>query len=80
MSSPKPMEAVQKVAPPPGFKEVMACLGRDPSPVTALKATLEPLELEMPIKRAIATMCTSCIVQDEAMGITYMDTVTTCVG
>ena len=79
-SSPKPMEAVQKGALPPGFKEVMACLRRDPSPTTALEAPMEPLQLEMPIKPAIATMCASCIVQDEATGITYMDTITTSIG
>ena len=53
---------------------------RDPLPVTALKAPVVPLQLEMPIKPAIAMMCTSCIVQDEVMGITYMDTVTTSMG
>ena len=79
-SSPKPLEAVQKVALPPGFKEVMACLQRHPWPEIALEAPLEPLQLEIPIELAIATMCASCIVQDEAMGITYMDTVTTSVG
>ena len=79
-SSPEPMEAVQKVAPPPGFKEVMACLRRDPLPVTALEAPPEPLQLELPIKPAVAMMCTSHIVQDEATVITYMDTITTSVG
>ena len=48
--------------------------------MTALKAPPEPLQLETPIEPAIARMCTSCIVQDEATGITYMDTVTTSVG
>ena len=28
----------------------------------------------------VATMSTSCIVKDKAMGVTYMDTVTTSVG
>ena len=53
---------------------------RDPLPETALKAPPEPLWLEMQIKPAIAMMCTSHIVQDEATGITYMDTVTTSMG
>ena len=74
------METIQKVALPSGFKEVMACLRRDPLHATALKVPLEPLQLEPPIETAIATMCASCIVQDEAMGITYMDTITTSMG
>ena len=79
-SSPKPMEAIQKVALPLGFKEVMACLRRDPSPATALEVPPKPLWLEPPIKPAVAMMCTSHIVQDKAMGITYMDTVTMSMG
>ena len=80
MSSPKPLEATLKVALSPGFKEVTACLQRGPLPETAIEAPLEPLQLEIPIELAIAMMCASGIVQDEAMGITYMDTITTPVG
>ena len=79
-SPPGPLEAVQEVVPPPGFKEVMACLQRDPSPATTFEAPLEPMQLEAIIKPAVAMMYPSRIVQDEATGITYMDTVTTSVG
>ena len=79
-SPPRSLEAVLEVAPPPGFKEVMACLQRDPLPVTAFKVPAEPMQLEPAIKPAVATMCANCIVQDKAMGITYMDTVTTFMG
>ena len=48
--------------------------------MTALEVPPESLQLEMTIEPAVATMCTSCIVQDEATGITYMDTITTSVG
>ena len=58
----------------------MACLWRDLSLVTAYEAPSEPLLLEVAIEPAVAIMCTSHIVQDEAMGMMYMDTVTTSVG
>ena len=45
-----------------------------------LQGTLEPLQLEATIELAVAMMCSSCIVQDEATEITYMETVTTSVG
>ena len=38
------------------------------------------MELEIVMEPAIATMCTSCIIQDETMEVTYMDTVTTSMG
>ena len=72
-SPPRPLEAAQEVAPHPSFKEVTACLQRDPSPATAFKVPPEPLQLEVTIEPAVAMMCTSCIVQDEAMGIIYME-------
>ena len=48
--------------------------------MTAFKAPPEPLWLEVTIELSVAMMCTSHIVQDEAMGMTYMDTVTTSLG
>ena len=77
LASPLPM---QEVAPPLGIKEVMACLQRDPLPVTTFEVTLEPKQPEAMVEPTVATMCASHIVQDEAMGITYMDMVTTSVG
>ena len=71
---------MQEVAPPPGFKEVMACLQRDPLPATIFEAPLEPMQLEAMVKPTAAMICASHIVQDKATGITYMDTVTTSMG
>ena len=72
-----PLKATQEVAPPPDFQEAMACLQKDPLLVTACKAPPEPLWLGLAIEPAVAMMCASCIVQDEATGMTYMDTVST---
>ena len=38
------------------------------------------MQPEILAEPAIATMCTSCIIQDETMGVTYMDMVTTSMG
>ena len=78
--SPKSPEPMQEVALPPGFKEVMACLQRDLSPVTAFKAPLESMQPEVMVEPMVAMVCVSCIMQDKATGITYMETVTTSVG
>ena len=48
--------------------------------MAAHKAPLEPLWLEVVMEPTVATMCTSHTVKDEAMGMTYMDTITTSVG
>ena len=48
--------------------------------MTAFEVPPEPLWLEVTIKPTVAMMCTSYIVQDETMYITYMDTVTTFMG
>ena len=48
--------------------------------MTAFEAPLEPMQLEVTVEPAVAMMCASCIVQDEATGITCMDTVTISVG
>ena len=66
--------------PPPSFEEVTANLWGDPSPATALEVPLESMQLEVVVKPAVATMCASCAVQDEASGGTYMEMVTTSVG
>ena len=62
------------------LKKVMSCLQEDPLPVIALKVPLEFIQPEVVIEPAIATMCASCVVQDEASGVTYMEMVTTSVG
>ena len=48
--------------------------------MTAFKAPLETLWLEAMIEPSVATMCTSHIVQDEATGMMYMDTISTFMG
>ena len=48
--------------------------------MAAHEAPLEALWLEAVMEPTVATMCASCIVKDEAMGMTYMDTVTTSMG
>ena len=48
--------------------------------MTTIKAPLEPMQLEVMGKPAVAMMCASCIVQDEIMGVTYMYMVTTPMG
>ena len=58
----------------------MACLWRDTSLVAAHKAPLEPLQLEAEMEPTVAMMCTSHIIKDEVIGMTYMDTFTTSVG
>ena len=40
----------------------------------------DPLRMVAVSTPTVATMSTSCIVKDEVMGVTYMDTVTTSVG
>ena len=71
---------MQVTASPQGFKEVMAWLQGDPSPVTAFELHLESMQLKAVVKPMIATMCASCIVQDEASRVTYIETVTTSMG
>ena len=58
----------------------VACLWRDPLPMATIKAPMEPVQLEILVESAVATMCTSCIIQDETMGVTYMDMVATSMG
>ena len=80
MSPPKSPKLVQEIAPPPGFMGVVACLQRDPSPMATIETPMEPMQLEIMAESVVVTMCTSCIVQDETMGVTYMDIVTTSMG
>ena len=69
-----------KIAPPPGFKGVAACLLRDlpfSTPVEAPWETRQPDTLEGP---TVAMMYTTHIVQDETTGVTFIDMVTTSIG
>ena len=51
-----------EVAPPPGFKEVTACLQRDLLPSTASEAPRDPMQPEAIVETAVATVCASHIV------------------
>ena len=69
-----------KVALPPGFKGVVACLLRD-SPLPALvEAPPEIKWPDMSTEPTVTMMYATCIVQNEANGATYMDMVTASVG
>ena len=75
----KESEVVWWVMPPPGFVRVTACLQRDQSLEGDSKVPPDPLRMAVLSGPAMATMNTSCIVKDEVMGVTYMDTMTTLV-
>ena len=75
--SPKPKP---KIVLPLGFTGVSACLMRNlPSsaPIEAPQEIRQPYALVGP---TVAMMYTTHIVQDEATGVTYLDTVTTSIG
>ena len=52
----------------------------DRLPVDAHEAPPDPLQVAAVVEPTVATMSTSCIVKDEATGMTYMDITTTSVG
>ena len=58
----------------------MACLWKDPLLEKACEVPLDPLQIAAVVEPTMATMSASCIVKDEATGVTYMDTMTTSVG
>ena len=66
--------------PTPGFQGVMAFLQRSPSPEKACDVPPDPLQIAAVMEPTVTMMSASCIVKDEATGVTYMDTVTTSVG
>ena len=67
------------VAWPPGFREVDACLMRDSSSLAPIEAPLETRLPDVMVGPAVATLSATWIVQDEATGVTYVDTMTTSV-
>ena len=58
----------------------MACLRRDQSLEGVHEVPSDPLTVGFMLAPGVVTMSTSCIVKDEVIGVTYMDTVTTSVG
>ena len=75
--SPKPGP---EVAPPAGFKEVAACPDEGFTLSSPIEATPETRPPKVMVEPMVATMYVSLIVQDEATGVMYMDTVTALVG
>ena len=69
-----------EVAQPLGFKRVMACLQRDSSSLASIEAPPGRRQPEMVMEPTVAMMYATCIVQDEAAGVTHMDVVTASVG
>ena len=69
-----------EVASSPGFKEAVACLMRDSPSLAPIEAPLETRLPNVMVGPTVATMYATQIIQDEATGVTYMDTVTTLVG
>ena len=65
---------------PPDFMGVTACLQRDPLLEKVYEVPQDPLRITAVLGPTMAMMSASCIVKDEVMGMTYMDTVTTSVG
>ena len=64
----------------PCFREVVACLIRDPPSLTPIEALPETRPPDVTVGPAVATLSATGIVQDKATGVTYVDTVTTLVG
>ena len=54
------------VALPLGFERVTACLQGDPLPVATFEVPLEFTQPEVAVEPAVATMCASHVIQDEA--------------
>ena len=59
---------------------VTACPWRDQSPEKVYEVPQDPLRMAAVLVPTVVTMSASCIIKDEVMGVTYMDTVTTSVG
>ena len=59
---------------------VTACLQRDQSLEKVHKVPQGPLRMAAVLAPTVATMSASFIIRDKAMGVTYMDTMTTSVG
>ena len=75
----KKLEIVQQVMPPPGFTILPTCLQRDQLSEKVCEVPQDPLRMVAVLVPTVATMSFSCIVKDKAIGMTYMDTMTTSV-
>ena len=85
-SPPEPSSPVQALAlvwPPTlllGFAGVMACLQTPMLVEVSLELPLGTMPIGVVAAPRISTVSMSCIMRDEATGVTYMDTVTTSTG
>ena len=70
----------QQVMLPTGFSGVTACLQRDQSLEKVHKVPQDLLWMAAVLAPTVANMSVSCIIKDEVIGVTYMDTMTTSVG
>ena len=62
------------------FIRVTACLWRDQLLEEVCEVPQDPLRMAVVLVPTLATMSTRCIIKDEAMGVTHIDTMTTLVG
>ena len=57
------------------------CLfAEEPATGRGLQSGQDPLRIAAVVMPTVVTMSTSCTMKDDAMGVTYMDTMTTSVG
>ena len=70
----------QPLTPPHGFSGVTACLHTPEQVEVSLKAPVGPMSIGLLATLGISSMSMSCVIKDEIMGITYMDTATTSIG
>ena len=71
---------VQLPTPPWGFAGVTTCLHVPKLVEVDLELPVGLMSVELVAALGIASMSSSCIIKDELMGVTYMDTVTTSIG
>ena len=73
------LEVVHQWKPTPGFVDITTSL-RIQLSKEVLETPPVPVMMGMMAAPGVATMSTSWVVQDEATGVTYLDTVTTSMG
>ena len=74
------LAVIWPMTPQHGFAGVTACL-QMPEPLEmASEVPCGTVSIGVMVTPGISTMSTSCIIRDEATGVTYMDTVTTSIG
>ena len=74
------LAVIQPMTPPCNFAGVTACLQTQEALETASKVPHSTLSIGVVVTLGISTISMSCIIKYEAMGVTYMDTVTTPLG